>query len=239
MTSESPEFKDFILIRKPDVASYTFRGNNFVYWFNITFAEGRIYLSGDCGDNVFTVRETDVAGLKNWLLNLDEGYALSKGILKRDHYDEDFAKRQVNIHLLINADEGERTEEQIQDIIDKLDFTNIQSLMQTLSEQSDIFPDYWELESGLVLWSPMAKMQYKQLKFAGEWFQKYDIQTKDDIRYVKVRDATKDFALLREQRSEKDNIHLFTQLFKTASRSYTELNKAEQTLYLGIITAKS
>ena len=98
------EFKDFALIRKPEVESYTFRGRDFVYWFNITFTEGRIFLTGDCGDNVFTVRETDVAGLKNWLINLDEGYALSKGIHKPDHFDEDFARRQLNIHLLENSD---------------------------------------------------------------------------------------------------------------------------------------
>lgn len=164
------EFKDFALQRKPEVESYTFRGKDFVYWFNITLTEGRIYLSGDCGDNVFTVRETDIKGLKNWLLNLDEGYALNKGIVKHDHYDEDFARKQINIYLLTNGGGEEQNEAEISDIMDKLDFTNIQSLMQTLSEYHEIFPDYWEMEAGLLQWSPMAKMQYKQLKFAGEWF---------------------------------------------------------------------
>ena len=63
----------------------------------------------------------------------------------------------------------ERTEQDIKDILDKLDFSNIQSLMQSLSELNDLFPDFWEMEAGLLQWSPMAKMQYKQLKYAGEW----------------------------------------------------------------------
>lgn len=164
------EFKDFKLIRKPEVESYTFVGKDFVYWFNITFAEGRIYLSGDCGSNVFTVGETDIVGLKNWLINLDEGYALSKGIHKPDYFEEGFVRKQLNIHLLENVADEERTEQEIKEILDELNYDNLPSLMQSLSEMSDIFPDYWEMEPSLVQWSPMAKMQYKQLMFAGEWF---------------------------------------------------------------------
>lgn len=166
------EFREFSLLRKPEVESYTFRGKDFVYWFNITFAEGRIFLTGDCGDNVFTVMETDVAGLKNWLLNLDEGYALNKGIHKPDHFDKDFARKQLNIYLIETSDGEDRTEQEIKDILDQLEFSSCNLLLNSMcstKELIEIFPDYWEMEPMLLQWSPMAKMQYKQLKFAGEW----------------------------------------------------------------------
>lgn len=96
MNKDLTEFKDFDLQKKPEVESYTFKGKDFQLWFNITFTEGRIYLSGDAGDNTFIVGGNNEY-LKNWLFNLD-----------------------------------------------------------------------WETE--LLDWSPMQKMQYKQLIFAGNWF---------------------------------------------------------------------
>ncbi|MDP2788887.1 MAG: hypothetical protein Q8O46_02435 [bacterium] len=162
------EFKDFSLIRKPEVESYTFRGKDFVYWFNITFAEGRIFLTGDCGDNVFTVRETDIAGLKNWLLNLDEGYALGKGIHKHDYFEEDYATNAIKEHL----EDQEYPEDKINEIISQLDFSSCDTLLNSMcstKELLDIFPEYWEMGVMTLQWSPMLKMQYKQLKFAGDW----------------------------------------------------------------------
>lgn len=59
-----------------------------------------------------------------------------------------------------------------------------------------------------------------------------------DIRHVKVTEAVQDYALLRGQRAEKDDIHIFTQLFETAAKSYTQLNEAEQDEFRKIVIAR-
>lgn len=167
MNTDLTEFKEFDLQRKPEVESYTFRGKDFQWWFNITITEGRIYLSGDAGDNVFIVRGTNEE-LKKWLLDLDMDYALGKSYQGREYFDGERAEKYIKARLL---DEAAHTEEEAQAIIEQLDFSShvlLQNSMCSTEKLYKIFPDYWELN--LLGWSPMQKMQYKQLLFAGAWF---------------------------------------------------------------------
>lgn len=190
MEPDLSEFKDFDLIRKAIVAnkatdemlqffcpnsakllemnlpieSYTFRGKDSIYWFNITFVEGRIIITGDSGDNVFIVGGSNTE-LKNWLINLDIDYALGKSKQGREYYDREYAENCIKDRLREAHDEDETKA-----IMEQLDFSHhilLQNSMCTANDILKIFPDYWELN--LYVWSPMQKMQYKQLVFAGKW----------------------------------------------------------------------
>lgn len=171
MRADLTEFKEFDLQRKPEVESYTFRGKDFQWWFNVTFTEGRIYLSGDAGDNVFIVRGTNEE-LKRWLIDVDLDYMHSKSHQGREYYDNEYAEKYIRDRLL---DEAAHTEKEVQTIIEQLDFSShelLQNSMCSTKELLNIFPDYWELN--LLGWSPMQKMQHKQLLFAGNWFKASD-----------------------------------------------------------------
>ncbi|MDD3813266.1 MAG: hypothetical protein PHZ02_01360 [Desulfocapsaceae bacterium] len=177
----SPAMKSYVTAIDPatilPIESYTFRDpKSSVYWFNITFVEGRIIITGDCGDNVFVVGGTN-EDLKNWLIDLDMDYALGKSKQGREYYDREYAERYIKERL---TDDGERTEDEAKAIMEQLDFENhilLQNSMRATNELLKIFPDYWELR--LWRWNNYQKMQYKQLVFAGKF-----------LRYRKTTSAT-------------------------------------------------
>ena len=158
------------------IESYTFRGNGSVYWFNITFVEGRIIITGDAGDNVFIVGVSN-EDLKNWLINLDMDYALGKSRQGRKYYDKDRVEKYIKDKLL---DEAAHTEDEAKAIMDQLDFSShvlLQNSMCSTNELCKIFPDYWELN--LFDWSPMQKIQYKQLVVAGKMIKEMENGSND------------------------------------------------------------
>jgi hypothetical protein len=144
------------------IESYTFRNpTSGTYWFNITFVEGRIIITGDCGDNVFVVGGTNEE-LKNWLINLDMNYALGKSKQGREYYDSQRAVEIIKDILITNYYMDDKKSGEI---IRKLDFENIYALGESLHEYTDIYTG----DLRLLDWSPMQKMQYKQLVFAGKF----------------------------------------------------------------------
>ncbi|MFA4870993.1 MAG: hypothetical protein WC623_22530 [Pedobacter sp.] len=157
------QFKDFVLREKPDVEAYTFRGKDFQFGFTMVLTAGRIFISGDAGDNVFTVGGSNQE-LKNWLINVDIDYALSKSHQKREYFDKDYAEKYIREMLL----EERYHDWEINRIIEHLDFSSHDLLLNSMSNLPKIFPDYWECN--LLQWSPMQVMQYKQLLFAGKYF---------------------------------------------------------------------
>lgn len=156
------QLKDFYLKEKPEVEAYTFRGKGVEWGFTIIFSAGRIYIGGDAGDNVFTIRGTNQE-LKDWLIGVDLGYALSKSHQGKEYFDKDFAEEYLREEL--QEDEIEPLE--IDEIIESLDFSCHELLLNSMSEHRDNFPEISEYR--LLGWSPMQKMQYKQLLFAGKF----------------------------------------------------------------------
>lgn len=182
MEPDLSEFKDFTLVRATSnesyinkctnilkldmekllpIESYTFRGKDSIYWFNITFVEGRIIITGDSGDNVFVVGGTNNK-LKNWLIDLDMNYASGKSKQGRDNYDRERAEKIIKDLLIENYSMGEVSSKEV---MEKLDFDNINTLMESLQQHTEIYPG----DINLLYWSPMQMMQYKQLVFAGKW----------------------------------------------------------------------
>lgn len=157
------QLKDFYLKEKPGVDAYTFRGKDFQWGFTIIFSTGRIFLSGDAGDNVFTIGGT-IHELKEWLIDVDIDYALSKSHQGKEYFDKEYAENYFRERL---QDEDTYSQTEIDGIIEDLDFDSHELLQNSMSLLSKQFPDYWELN--LRCWSPMQKMQYKQLLFAGKY----------------------------------------------------------------------
>lgn len=156
------EFKDFKLKKQPESEAYTFSGNGFEWGFTIIFSAGRIFLAGDAGENVFVVGGTNKE-LKKWLVDVDITYALSKSHQGMEYFDKEYAEQKIRQDLK----SSDYSSEKIESLISQLDFDSHDLLQNSMRELPDDFPDFWELN--LKDWSPMQKMQYKQLLFAGKY----------------------------------------------------------------------
>ncbi len=157
------QFKDFELKKQPPSEAYTFSGNGFEWGFTIVFSAGRIFLAGDAGENVFVIGGGTNKELKDWLINVNITYALSKSHQGQDYFDKEYAEQNIRNDLKASLYSSEK----INSLIDQLDFESHDLLQISMRELPDDFPDFWELN--LKDWSPMQKMQYKQLLFAGKY----------------------------------------------------------------------
>ena len=156
------QFKDFKLVKQPESEAYTFSGKGFEWGFTIIFSTGRIFLAGDAGENVFVIGGTNKE-LKDWLVDVDITYALSKSHQGQDYFDKESAEQKIRNDL----EASECSPEKINTLIGKLDFDSHELLQNSMRDLPEDFPDFWELN--LKDWSPMQKMQYKQLLFAGKF----------------------------------------------------------------------
>jgi len=160
------QFKDFKLIKQPEVEAYTFRGSGFEWAFTIVFSAGRIFIAGDAGENVFVIGGTNKE-LKDWLIDVDITYALSKSHQGQEYFDKEYAEQKIRDDLK----SSDYSPEKIESLINQLDFDSHDLLQNSMRELPADFPDFWELN--LKDWSPMQKMQYKQLLFAGKYLNEH------------------------------------------------------------------